>query len=352
MIFLSIFFIFFHSVNSEGIIPTIINRTPDPMVNIGSNIELSCIIQDLQNYSLIWSKISKDHSREWIPLFSGSQKLIQEHRFSVHNGASQTHTLRITGIKDSDSGFYKCSIPVNSDHQISKEIHLQVKVPPIIYENSTASITVPLYNATKLECYVSGQPPPDVFWTRENNELLPTGNREHRGNFLRIINVTKEHAGTYYCNANNNVSSSVRKSFKLEVEYSPEVYVVKPRVGQALSFNAVLECRVSAVPTPVIVWVKDGSQIQNSQHYRISHHATENDYNASVLHITSVERSQYGNYTCKATNKLGDKRAVVEFYETDHEECSPTCGSGLGGYPDFKLIFSTTSVAILLFVRW
>lgn len=41
---------------------------------------------------------------------------------------------------------------------------------------------------------------------------------------------------------------------------------------------------------------------------------TIDDTTYSVLHVSTVESSQYGTYVCKATNKLGSDEKKVELF--------------------------------------
>ena len=78
----------------------------------------------------------------------------------------------------------------------------------------------------------------------------------------------KEDRGTYYCVAENSVGKGARRNIALEVEFAPVISVIKPKVGQALQYDADLECHVEAYPPPSISWEKDDIQLANNQHYR------------------------------------------------------------------------------------
>lgn len=340
-----------HLVHGES--PAIISSTPDREENLGGSVELTCTFRNIGNLPVQWLKIDKDRAREPISLFVSDVAIIPDPRFSSRSDRQNgVYTLLVRNITDTDAGYYKCSVVLSMETQLHREIQLQVKYPPVIYDNSTSTVVVPLNGSTKLECFVAGHPNPRVVWSRENNALLPTGELSYVGNALRLPSVGREHAGVYYCSADNQVGTSVKKAIRLVVEFAPQVQVARPRVGQALNFNAELECRVAAEPTPLIMWKVNGSQVPSNQHYRVAYHATATEYNASVLHITSVQRFQYGVYTCEASNKLGRNLATVELYETEEQECSPTCGSHFW-YADLRLVATTSSAAVLFaLVRW
>lgn len=92
-----------------------------------------------------------------------------------------------------------------------------------------------------------------------------------RGNILKIPAITKEDRGTYYCVAENGVGRGARRNIAVEVEFAPVINVPKPRLGQALQYDMDLECHVEAYPPPAIVWLNNGVQLTNSQHYRYAY---------------------------------------------------------------------------------
>lgn len=55
---------------------------------------------------------------------------------------------------------------------ISAEVELKVRGPPMIHDNSTASMVVMEGQQVTLECYARGYPSPRIYWKRENNGIL------------------------------------------------------------------------------------------------------------------------------------------------------------------------------------
>ena len=127
---------------------------------------------------------------------------------------------------------------------------MSVRIPPIIFDNSTRSVIVSEGEGFKLECYAGGYPAPivinlpiicspyilnstysimgwfqQVSWRRENYAVLPTGGSQYRGNILQIPSVSKDDRGTYYCVAENGVGKGKRRNIAVEVEFSPVITV-------------------------------------------------------------------------------------------------------------------------------
>lgn len=126
--------------------------------------------------------------------------------------------------------------------------------------------------------------------------------------------MRKEDRGTYYCVADNSVGRGTRRNIDVEVEFAPVITAPRPRLGQALQYDMDLECHVEAYPPPAINWLKDDVVLSNNQHYSISHFATADEYTDTTIRVITIEKRQYGQYVCKAANKLGIAETRVELF--------------------------------------
>lgn len=307
--------------------PTISYISQEQIKDIGGTVELHCSVQYAQEYPVLWMKVDHTSNSYILPISTGSSLILHDSRFALrYDQASSTYTLQIKDIQETDAGFYQCQVLISVSNKIAAEVELQVRRPPIISDNSTRSIVVSEGEAVQLECYAGGYPPPRISWRRENNAILPTGGSIYRGNRLKIKQIRKEDRGTYYCVAENGVGRGNKRNIAVEVEFKPVVTVPRPRLGQALQYDMDLECHIEAYPPPAITWHKDGIQLSNNQHYSISHFATADEFTDTTIRVITIEKRQYGNYMCKAANKLGSDEDYVELFETVIPVCPPACG--------------------------
>jgi len=307
--------------------PTISYISQEKIIDIGGSIELECSVQYVRDFPVLWMKVDTVDPARTIPLSSGSNLIVKDSRFSLrYDQSSSTYTLQIKDIQENDQGKYQCQVLLTVTEKISADVSVSVRIPPIIFDNSTRSVIVSEGEGVKLECYAGGYPAPIVSWRRENYAVLPTGGSQYRGNILQIPSVTKDDRGTYYCVAENGVGKGKRRNIAVEVEFAPVITVPRPRLGQALQYDMDLECHVIAYPPPAITWWKDDIQLSNNQHYSISHFATADEFTDTTLRILTVEKRQYGKYSCRAANKLGTVDANVELFETVIPICPPACG--------------------------
>ncbi|EAT38865.1 AAEL009295-PA [Aedes aegypti] len=311
--------------------PSISYITQEQIKDIGGTVELECSVQYAKEYSVHWIKTGRDRS-DVVFLSTGSALVLKDSRFSLrYDPSSSSYILQVKDIQETDAGIYQCQVVLSVTNKITADVELQVRRPPIISDNSTQSLVVSEGQSVQMECYASGYPPPQITWRRENNAILPTGGAIYTGNVMKINSVQKEDRGTYYCVADNGVSKGDRRNINLEVEFSPVISVPRPRLGQALQYDMDLECHVEAYPSPAIVWVKDDVQLSNNQHYGISLFATADEFTDTTLRVITIEKRQYGEYYCRAINKLGQAEAKVELFETVIPVCPPACGQSYYG---------------------
>lgn len=307
--------------------PTISYISQEQIKNIGENVDLTCTVQYVDQYPVQWTHMGKSRDSEGVPISVGSSMILKDSRFKTSfDPAKSSYTLSIKDIQETDNGYYRCQISVSITQKVMAEVELQLRQPPIIFDNSTRSLIVTETQSVTLECYAGGHPQPTISWRRDHNAVLPTGGSIYRGNKLPIKSVSKDHRGTYYCVADNGVGRGARRNIAVEVQFAPVVTAARKRVGQAMQYDMDLECKVEAYPPPAIVWYKDDVPITNNQHYEVSHFTTSDEITFSKIRVITVEKRQYGIYVCRAANILGQSDDKIHLFETVIPMCPPACG--------------------------
>ncbi|XP_018016707.1 lachesin-like isoform X2 [Hyalella azteca] len=306
--------------------PTISWITKEQIVDIGSSVQLECSVQYSVDYPVLWIKKGSDETQD-LPISSGPTLILREPRYSLrHDTGSSTYILQIKDLQESDGGEYLCQVLISRTNRVTATVNLLVRRPPYILDNSTRTVVVSDGDSVKLECYAGGVPTPSISWRRENNAILPTGGSIFKGNILMIPSVRKEDRGTYYCIADNGVSRGDRRNINVEVQFAPVVEATRPRVYQAMQYDMDLECHVEAYPPAAIVWIFRQESIVNNRDYRVSQFTTADEFTDTTLRVITIEQNQFGNYTCRATNKLGQSSATVTLIESMTPVCPPACG--------------------------
>ncbi len=158
----------------------------------------------------------------------------------------------------------------------------------------------------------------------------------------------KEDRGTYYCFADNGVGKGDRRNINLEIEFAPVVIIPQERIGQALNYDADLSCHIEAYPPPQIFWTKDSYIVSSNRNYKVSNLEATDEFPDSTLRVSNIKGREFGEYVCKAANKLGTAEGKIELYESKNPVCPPACGGFLSKSPKtchnlsaFALIFAS-----------
>lgn len=92
-----------------------------------------------------------------------------------------------------------------------------ITVPPRIhYVTSNGRVEVKKGSTVRLECKASGNPVPQVTWSRKNN-ILPGGEQTMTTPILSLDKVDRHQTGVYQCVASNGVGDDVKEQILLHV---------------------------------------------------------------------------------------------------------------------------------------
>jgi len=321
---------------------------PEIVTDIGGTIEMRCNVQYAQDYPVIWMKLDPVDRNNDLPITTGTTLILTDPRFHItYVPDSSSYRLRIEDIQETDGAIYQCQVLISLTDKEVAEVPLIVRQPPVISDNSTRSVVATEGQRIELKCYASGYPPPEIYWRRQDNAILPTNTSVFKGNVLVFPSVRKEHRGTYYCVATNVVGRGSRRNVDVEVEFAPQIKIPRKRLGQALQFDMDLECNIEAYPAPAITWYRDKIQLKNNQHYSLSHFPFDDEYTNTILRVITIEKKQYANYTCRAVNIMGEAEGHVQLFETVIPICPPAC-DGYNYSSDVRRTAAATTAGVLL----
>ncbi|XP_043843867.1 myopalladin [Dromiciops gliroides] len=180
----------------------------------------------------------------------------------------------------------------------------------------------------RLDCKVSGLPPPELMWLLNGQPVLPDSThkmliRETGVHSLLIDPLTQKDAGTYTCVATNKTGQN---SFSLELTVVAKEVKKAPVFLEKLQNSGVpeghpvrLECRVVGMPPPVFYWKKDNETIPFTRE-RVSMHQDTTGY--VCLLIQPAKKSDAGWYTLSAKNEAGivSCTARLDIYAQWHQQ--------------------------------
>ncbi|XP_069487490.1 palladin isoform X2 [Ambystoma mexicanum] len=205
--------------------PHFLQAPGDLIVQEGKLCRMDCKVSGLPTPDLGWQLNGRPVRPD-----SSHKMLVRE------NGV---HSLIIEPVTARDAGIYTC-VATNRAGQNSFSLELIVAAkdahkPPVFVEKLQNTGVAEGY-PVRLECRVSGVPPPQIFWKKENESLTYNTDRVsmHQDNYgyicLLIQGSTKEDAGWYTVSAKNEagiVSCTARLDVYTQWQHQP--HVMKPK---------------------------------------------------------------------------------------------------------------------------
>ncbi|XP_027196551.1 cell adhesion molecule Dscam1-like isoform X3 [Dermatophagoides pteronyssinus] len=198
----------------------------------------------------------------------------------------------------------------------------------------------------KLTCIGRGKPRPNVIWTHNDVELNPDHsefrieNKEQNEDAdVKTVQttlhfeamarkgantLTANDRGIYACHFNNGIGEPVKSETVLRVEHTPVLRHTYNRVAFDVGEMAVLQCKMSAYPAPKFEWFFSGKMLDNYFNERYQTNSTElpDDIHIGSLSIRNTKESDYGDYTCRAYNSVGDddERTIIKLVKKSAPE--------------------------------
>ncbi|EYB87861.1 hypothetical protein Y032_0256g374 [Ancylostoma ceylanicum] len=239
-------------------------------------------------------------------------------------------TLTVRECTMSDEGIYRCEAENKyGKAKTQATSHVQISLgkgeAPKLEMGSPPKFVIPLEDQTvlingiiDLECKVTGQPMPQVKWSKDGGPIWEDSRYqweidETKGTYhLRITSATVNDEGTYRCVATNESGSATTKSFvriddgllpaQMPTKSVPPRFTIRLGDARAVEGQPLrLECKVEGSPLPELTWHKDGAQIMPSDRVQIT---MEPDGTARLV-IPQCCMDDEGIYRVIATNPSG-----------------------------------------------
>lgn len=284
--------------------PSIVSTPVMLDVDNGMTIRLPCLVDKLPgSVQIIWSKEDAKSTQIAIGTTVVAREYMDRASVTVDEQGS---TLYIGIAKSEDAGKYKCSVAVRGD-QPEQSHEVRIRAPPSV-DLSTPSLLEPSKgDDVTLSCKASGKPRPQVRWSRVG-KMMPDGQSEIKSEVVTFSQVSRKHSGTYRCTASNGHGKEATQTVEVVVKYAPEIELsemfIHTREGEE---KTELVCNVHAHPAPQVIWERNGQKIIDNSRVKQSNIGSRH-----TLVITSVQRSDFGSYSCRASNNLGTQHRVIE----------------------------------------
>ncbi|GLH06675.1 Uncharacterized protein GBIM_12142, partial [Gryllus bimaculatus] len=184
--------------------------------------------------------------------------------------------------------------------------------PPLIALNR--ELTAFLKSPFTLICHVESLLPFSVTWYKEDEQISPTTllSSKTKATYYLIDNVTQSSEGNYTCKANNGIGNALQ-SIRLHVKVPPPLVKTEYLIEMQANKTGEIPCKVESDLNYTIKWTKrDKSGITS-----IISGAKFNIKSTGTLIISSVQKSDEGEYNCSAQSKSGkgENNTIVKVLE-------------------------------------
>ncbi|XP_038848674.1 neural cell adhesion molecule 1-like [Salvelinus namaycush] len=221
--------------------------------------------------------------------------------------------LLIRNAKIEDTGRYTCLCEFETGHREDVSYTIFVYEPPSFGQT-------PAYHEflegqdVVITCVVTGKPVVEVNWERDHQKLHSDAGRITRlkDNSLQINNINRKDRGSYTCEAKIKDRPIFKKhviSIFVNVPPTVKIHEEVKKVTAGPETNVSLSCLVEGVPQPNIIWTIPDSSDESRYKY---------NSDKSELIISSVVRSDYGEYICTAKNKIAESSAMIMLDVSEH----------------------------------
>ncbi|XP_067404381.1 vascular endothelial growth factor receptor kdr-like isoform X2 [Emydura macquarii macquarii] len=219
----------------------------------------------------------------------------------IMHGDKRKIISKLTTENSNASGIYYC-VASNKIGKEERSIKFYVSDVPLSLETDPQVTTI-VGSDVQLICRASKYIYSHLAWYYPSSQAAPACfmqeqiDRYSISLTLAISNITKEHAGLYTCEAQNQYNSTDVRT-QLDVKAKAMPYIMQNLTDREVNISGkiILECKVNGTPVPHIVWWKNGYPISPA-----SGVSMENN----TLVIERVKKDDEGLYECKASNEMG-----------------------------------------------
>ncbi|XP_046574373.1 hemicentin-1-like [Haliotis rubra] len=194
------------------------------------------------------------------------------------------------------------------------------------FDAKTQNISASPGSTVALPCTVQSLGKYKVSWLDEDSNVLTFGNSRTSDDDrlhversmahswdLVISDVTEADSGTYMCQV--NTPKQMVKTVTLHVGNPPVAEVSVESMTKSIGDSIMLSCTIFGYPQELMMWTLNSSDIPTGEKYNIGIEDVDNMTAILTLTIGSLQRQDFGAYTCRATNRFGVTEATVNVIE-------------------------------------
>lgn len=260
----------------------------------GKKIELYCIFGGTPLPQTIWSK--------------DGRTIISSDRVMPGNYGK---SLIIKHVDFNDKGVYSCEASNGVGEAKSYSIDLKVIATPYFTEEPEI-INAAEDETVEFRCAASGEPKPEIKWIHNGKPISESPTNPRRtvaANSIRISKLEKKDTGNYGCNATNSLGYVYKDVYVNVLALAPEITIPPKDEATVDGRTITLTCRVFGAPKPEVKWLRSNLELTGGRYTTMDN---------GDLQIADVNFLDAGQYTCYASNKLGNAEASGSLTVREH----------------------------------
>ncbi|XP_043238684.1 hemicentin-1-like isoform X2 [Amphibalanus amphitrite] len=203
--------------------------------------------------------------------------------------------LKLENVQKKDGGRYQCISSSLARTRVTK-YNIRIKVPPRLVADvpPASSVRPEVGYPLRLTCPIEGAAP--LRWLKNMRPITERDGVIFDGRLgLIVLSVSVSDSGQYSCEAQNSAGQAVHK-FDVQVVVPPHFESPAPdRVTARAGEDVTLTCDATGLPAPNVTWYKGASVVSRK----------------AQVHLSPVDVSADGVYTCTAENEAGRARHEV-----------------------------------------
>ncbi|XP_048848790.1 carcinoembryonic antigen-related cell adhesion molecule 20-like isoform X2 [Brienomyrus brachyistius] len=267
----------------------------EPVAAVSVTANVTSAVEFNDTVSLTCSAQGSDLYFQW---FNGSSQITPNDRVSLTNGNG---TLTISSVRRYDQGPLICTVRnvfmsqsanITLDVSFGPENILVTATPQIKLQTTGSNVT--------LNCSAQSRPAASFSWAVNGTALKDVGP------VYKLDNVAADKSGNYTCWAYNSktqrytASQTVQLTILEKISNTKIVGPSTPLIAGNSSAN--LTCQTKSGSLNTMEWLKDGKPLVPSSSVTVS-------ADKMSLFISSVQRTDQGEYQCKVTNPVSTDTA-------------------------------------------